>query len=268
MIADAGCPECHPLLPDATQPLPPNLAEHAWLIELLRDGRIPIAAQPIVYANDWGRVFGWECLLADRRRDGSLRYPARPFPLAQSLGLEEALDVVGHMGTFAQVRTLADPPVFFLNVSPDSLHASPACSRGPLALARASGLPPDHLILEICRDGAGEIEQHREALAMYRAAGVRVALDDLGAHNGPLDLIEALEPDIVKLDRAIVHGVARNPVRAAITGALLPVLRELGMQVVAEGVEQQEDAVWLAERGADYLQGFLFGYPTWPPVRR
>jgi EAL domain-containing protein (putative c-di-GMP-specific phosphodiesterase class I) len=95
-----------------------------------------------------------------------------------------------------------------------------------------------------------------------REMGFRIAIDDLGAGYAGLTSFAALEPDVVKLDMSIVQGVHRDPIRRKLVGSVTALCRELGILVVAEGVEQPEERALLTELGCDLLQGFLFGEPS------
>ena len=103
----------------------------------------------------------------------------------------------------------------------------------------------------------------RNILDFYRKGGFRVALDDLGSGYGSLDLLDALRPDFAKLDMSLVREV--DSYRAAIASKLLELAKDLGVAVVAEGIETEEQWRWLVARGADFAQGYFFARPAFPP---
>ncbi len=92
-----------------------------------------------------------------------------------------------------------------------------------------------------------------------------MALDDLGAGYSSLNLLASLRPDFVKLDVGLVRDVDRDPYRTAIAAKLLDLAKDLGVIVVAEGVETEEQWRWLVAHGADLAQGFFFARPASPP---
>lgn len=102
---------------------------------------------------------------------------------------------------------------------------------------------------------------------MYRAAGFKVALDDLGAGFSSLNLLQALRPDFVKLDIALVTGIDRDPFKAVLAGKLIEAARAFDMLVVAEGVETEAEYHWLRDHGAHLWQGFYFARPAAVPTR-
>ncbi len=111
-------------------------------------------------------------------------------------------------------------------------------------------------------DDLGHVSQ---ILETYRSEGFLVALHDIGSGYSGLTWLGALRPDFVKLDRGLVHGVSENEVQSTIIAKLIELGHELGITVIAEGVERPEDFAWLRANGADLAQGYLFAAPASPP---
>ncbi len=95
-----------------------------------------------------------------------------------------------------------------------------------------------------------------------KEAGVRFAIDDLGYGHSSLESLVVLEPDLVKIDRSCVTGIAQDKIKRSQLNRLLRVLKPCGCEIIAEGVETEEDASSLLDLGVDYGQGFLFGKPN------
>ena len=104
-------------------------------------------------------------------------------------------------------------------------------------------------------------------MTTYRQAGFRVALDDLGAGYGSLNLLSQLRPDFVKLDMKLVRDVHLDPYKAGITSQLLEMARKLGIATVAEGIESAGELDWFRDHGVDFVQGFYIARPASPPPR-
>jgi EAL domain-containing protein (putative c-di-GMP-specific phosphodiesterase class I) len=100
------------------------------------------------------------------------------------------------------------------------------------------------------------------AVRALRAAGYRVALDDLGEGFGGLSWLVNAPPDLVKLDLSVVRGIEASPSRQDFVRAIVAVARPAGALVLAEGIESQAEANTLVELGCDLLQGFHFGRPA------
>jgi EAL domain-containing protein (putative c-di-GMP-specific phosphodiesterase class I) len=99
-------------------------------------------------------------------------------------------------------------------------------------------------------------------VAMLRRRGYRIAVDDLGAGYAALGAIATLEPDIVKLDMSLVRDIDQHATKRRVVGAIATLCRELGSQVIAEGVETPAELGAVRELGIDLIQGFLLARPT------
>jgi EAL domain-containing protein (putative c-di-GMP-specific phosphodiesterase class I) len=94
-----------------------------------------------------------------------------------------------------------------------------------------------------------------------RALGYQIAVDDLGAGYAGLTSLAQLQPELIKIDMSLVRDIDREPTRRMLVGMMLGVAREMGMTVVAEGVETVAERDTLIELGCDLLQGYLFARP-------
>jgi EAL domain-containing protein (putative c-di-GMP-specific phosphodiesterase class I) len=103
------------------------------------------------------------------------------------------------------------------------------------------------------------------SLDQLRAAGVRIAVDDAGSGYAGLEHILDLRPDVLKLDRALVQGIAAHPGRQAMCDAMVRFAGRTGAVLVAEGVEDEEDLRVLRYLGVRHAQGFLLGRPEIRP---
>ncbi|MCM8794372.1 MAG: diguanylate cyclase [Candidatus Omnitrophica bacterium] len=136
-------------------------------------------------------------------------------------------------------------------------------------------IPTEHLIgelKELQKNGACCVEISEQQILSdpsflvgpvreLKAAGVAVALDDMGFGRSSLESLIILEPDIIKIDRSLIQGVASNPVMQGLLKRLLDAISALGLEVIAEGVETEEDFDYLKKAGIQYCQGFLFAKP-------
>ena len=126
-----------------------------------------------------------------------------------------------------------------------------------------TGLAPGRLELEITEGVL--IEDFDRGLALLRrlkALGVRISMDDFGSGYSSLSYLQAFPFDKIKIDRAFVMNLGRNPQSAAIVRAVIGLGHGLGMSIVAEGVETQEQLGFLAEEGCDAVQGYFIGKPA------
>jgi EAL domain-containing protein (putative c-di-GMP-specific phosphodiesterase class I) len=147
----------------------------------------------------------------------------------------------------------------FLNVTPASF-IDPGYAQQLADAARESGIPPEAIVIELLESGGSDVCAFAQATQAFRSHGFLVAVDDFGAGHSNLDRLLTLRPDIVKLDRSLIH--AHQPdLRESVMPKLVSLLHEAGMLVVAEGIETEEDLLLAARSGVDFVQGFLFGQP-------
>jgi EAL domain-containing protein (putative c-di-GMP-specific phosphodiesterase class I) len=212
-----------------------------------------IAYHPIVKPADRS-VFGYEALL--RTEESSLPSPAAVLDAAERLG---QLDEVGRR---MRVRAAAAMPpegrgVLFVNLHPRELSDETLYdASSPL------GRIAKRVVLEITERAALEgLQDVRERVARLRRMGFRLAVDDLGAGYAGLTSFATLEPEVVKFDISLVRGVDSNDVKRRIIEKMTTLAHDMGILVVAEGVETAAERDVLESVGCELMQGFLFARP-------
>ena len=121
------------------------------------------------------------------------------------------------------------------------------------------------VVLEVTeRATIDDVKDVQARVAKLRHLGFRIALDDLGAGYAGLSSFAVLEPEIVKLDMSLVRNVHLSEIRARLIGSMTNLCKQMGMLVVAEGVEAHEERDSVRAIGCDLLQGYLYAKPG-PP---
>jgi EAL domain-containing protein (putative c-di-GMP-specific phosphodiesterase class I) len=156
-----------------------------------------------------------------------------------------------------------------LNFVPQSMR-SPESILSVIAAATRAHLPIERLILEITEGAAiDDRVQFAEMVNEHRGLGIKFAIDDFGAGYSGLNLLADFQPDLIKLDIKLVRGIEHLGPRQAIVRAVGQACYDMGIDVIAEGVETVEEYRWLANAGIRLFQGFLFarpGFESFPPV--
>ena len=236
----------------------------AMVESALKDRRMRLAFQPVVYASDptlIGFFEGFIRLL--NLRDQVI--PARDFIAAveqRQLGRE--IDCAAlQLGLMAMQR---NPQIrVSINMSARSVGYRPWMDILTRALADSPRLGAN-LILEINEQSALQVpDVLKPFMAEMRDRGIVFALDDFGAGTTALKLLEEMEFEIAKIDGSLVKHVDRSAEGKSAVRAAIAMAQELGMYVVAEAVETEGEANWLREAGVGCLQGYLFGPPTVTP---
>jgi EAL domain-containing protein (putative c-di-GMP-specific phosphodiesterase class I) len=220
-------------------------------------GSLWMAYQPIV---SWSRrtVFGYEALL--RSSEPSLPNPAAILDAAERL---ERLPDLGRAIRAAACRPpapLPDGAVLFVNLhTHDLLDEDLFDPTSPLAAASRN------VVLEITeRASLHHIPDVQARIARLREMGFRIAVDDLGAGYAGLTTFAQLEPEVVKLDMSLVRNVHLQPTKQTLVRTMIAMCKELGMSVVAEGIETPEERDVIVAAGCDLMQGELFAMPGKP----
>ena len=229
----------------------------------LEPGVISPVFQPIVDLTS-GKTVGFESLA--RFNLEPVRGPDAWFHMAASVGHLEELELAAIREGVACLDRLPRGTYLSLNLSPDTARA-PDFERSLL------GLPPERTVLEITEHA--EVPDYlalREALTSFRKRGARLAVDDAGAGFASLRHILQLEPDIMKLDISITRNVDIDRSRRALASALASFGEEMGIELVAEGIETLAELQALRALGVRYGQGYFIGRPAaepkapaWPP---
>ena len=218
-----------------------------------------MAFQPIVDV-DGGGVFAYEALVRGAGGEGAAHVlgevnsanrgvfdrdcRVRAIQLAHRLGAVEAGASVS------------------INMMPTSI-GDPANGIGhTLTAADEAGFPAERIILEFTEHEPLDIELVRRIIHTHRKWGFRTAIDDFGAGHSGLTLLAELQPDIVKLDMALVRQIDTSRVKQVIVGSITRMCDDLGLVVVAEGIETEGEFTSLRDLGVRLMQGFLLAPPA------
>ncbi|WP_404298080.1 EAL domain-containing protein [Halomonas sp.] len=150
-----------------------------------------------------------------------------------------------------------------INFLPNAVYEPAACIQATLDVSRRVGWPTDRLVFEFTETERVTDQGHfKRIIDSYRMMGFTTALDDFGNGYANLDLLTELEPDKLKIDRQLVMGCDQDRRRQALLRAVHGLGSELGLELIAEGVETREEALWLARVGITRQQGFFYARPA------
>ena len=224
--------------------------------------------QPLLDAADH-RLTGFEALLRWRQEDGTLISPDRFIPLAEETGVivelgNWAIDQACRQLVSWQAMGLDDLRMS-VNLSARQLRDSGLIDTVAQALSR-NGMSPSALELEITESSVMERPSEAiELLDALKASGVSIAIDDFGTGYSSLSYLKLFPLDRLKIDRSFVSDIETDPNDAAIVTAAVSLAHNLGLRVIAEGVETATQVARLRELGCDELQGYHFSKPLPAP---
>ena len=222
--------------------------------------------QPIVSAAHGG-VVGFEALVRwDHPQRGALS-PEQFLEAAEEAGLLRQIDDAVLRDACLQISAWATSrsgmtPRLSVNLSASSL-ADPQLKNRVQQMLLDCGFPPRHLFLEITETTLVEdLSSAYDNISALEAHGIRLAIDDFGTGYSSLSYLKRFPVGILKIDRSFVDGLGRSGEDEIIVETVIQMACSLGLEVVAEGVETEQQADWLRACGCHYLQGYLYGKPA------
>ena len=240
-----------------------RLSMESDLHRALQREELVLHYQPIVNV-ETGEIVGVEALVRWLHPERGVLYPDAFIPLAEDSGLIVPLGEwvlrAACRQAIAWQEAGAGPLFISVNLSPRQMRQELASVVAQVL--RETGLSPSHLMLEVT-EGAIMVEMERaiSLLLSLRGMGVQVCVDDFGTGHSSLSHLKMLPVDVIKVDRSFVWDMVGNRADAAIVASVVTLAQALGLRVIAEGVETEEQAALLRRMGCREMQGFLFSRP-------
>ena len=149
-----------------------------------------------------------------------------------------------------------------INMLPQSVGDPGHGIEHTVAAATATGFPIDRIIFELTEHERLDIALLGRILRTHRRYGFRTAIDDFGAGHSGLTLLAAFQPDIVKLDMALIREIDASRVKQVMVGSIVRMCADLGVALVAEGIETVAEYATLRDLGVTLMQGYLLARPA------
>lgn len=222
-----------------------------------------MAFQPVVDLEE-GRIEAHEALVRGPAGEGAATVLAQLTPdnlyaFDQACRVK-AIELAARLGLDTRLN---------INFLPNAVYQPRACIQMTLQAAHRQGFPLNRLTFEFTENERVQNPAHTSAIIEeYRRHGFQIALDDFGTGYSGLVRLAELRPDILKLDRRLIQDCDRAPVRQAILRSLVTLGREIGVKLVAEGVEREGEMEALRAAGLRYMQGFHFARPAFEALAR
>ncbi|GJD54881.1 putative signaling protein [Methylobacterium dankookense] len=227
-------------------------ARRSRIEQVIAAGDLDMVFQPLYRVAD-AQLIGFEAL--SRFRPEPRRPPDTWFAEAEAVGLGEELKFLAVERALTAFSRL-DPTLRL------TLNLSPGAILGPRFASAITEALLHRVVIELTEHAeVPSYEALRSALAPARAKGLRLAIDDVGAGHATFRHVLDLAPEMIKLDRSLVHGIHTDNARRALAEALTMYGRRIGCEVVAEGIETADDYAILQDIGVTRAQGYLLGRP-------
>ena len=232
--------------------------------DAITDNRVEVFYQPIYSVRD-KKFISAEALARLRDSNGNIVMPGHFIPVAEEYGL---IEKIGEIVFEKSCRALKESRMRKLGIKYVEVNLSVSqCENEKLAenfrnIMKSFNLPPETINLEITETST--LNQRNILLENMRSLkdlGCSFSLDDFGTGESNLNYIVDMPVDIVKFDRTMTQDYFVNERAKLVMGATIRMIKELGLKIVAEGIETKEQLDCMIELGVDYIQGFYFSRP-------
>ncbi len=232
---------------------------------IIRKKQLATHFQPLVSIRR-GMVIGYEALSRGLAGDNEIVIPPDTlFTLAERYDMSLELDRACReraFANFAPLHARNKDMLLFVNVDASLLTSNVVGSGHIEALSNTLNVHPGNVVIEIIESHVQDTASLMRFIHRYRQLGFLIALDDVGAGHSNLERIASIKPEVIKIDRFLISNIHQEFYKQEVVNALTALARRIGAMTVAEGVECEEEAVYLMGAGADVLQGFHFARPA------
>ena len=207
------------------------------------------------------RIYSYEALVRGPSGESAFSVlgqvnPINRYAFDQSCRVK-AIDLAARLGIIETGAKLS------INFIPGAMYRPEACVRATLTAAKRAGIANDKIVLELTEnEQIVDFTLLGQIFDVYRRNNLRIAIDDFGAGFAGLGLLARFQPDVIKLDLEVVRGVDHDLPRRVIIAGLVRMASELGLHVVAEGVETEAELTALLGLGVTLIQGYYFAKPA------
>ena len=218
---------------------------------------------PVVRLAD-AEIIGYEAL-SRGPEGGEFERPDKLFRVAYDSDLVVRLERLCRRTAISSAHELPEGRLLFINIEPESIADPELRDIMFTSLLADAALTPDRIVLEITeRTAIVDFVTFRSTLEYLRSMGFAIAVDDAGAGYGSLQCLAEVRPEWLKVDMSLVRGVDTDKVRRHLIESIVQFCRDIGVSLIAEGIETEAERATLMDIGVMYGQGFLYGTPA-PP---
>jgi len=243
--------------------------EASWIDILIENRSICTYYQPIVNVISGKiNIAGYELLTRGIDENGELISPFKMFEAARVRNKVFALDRVCRMEAVKNASLVTDK-LIFINFIPTAIYVPQHCLSSTFEVINQLDIKPEQVVFEVVEtDEVKDVQHLQSILDYYRVHGFKYALDDVGTGFNNLSLLAQMKPDFVKLAIEFTNGVSKDKQKQKIAEEVLQIAHQHGSMALAEGVELEEDFIFLQKMGYDLFQGYYFAKPQDRPIEK
>lgn len=235
--------------------------KYSWFFEVLINQTLFFKYQPVFNLTS-GEVIAHECLARATGKDGAAFSGKQLVDAALSSQCVHEFDELARRTCLEAIADLKTDQTFFINVLPNAIIQNPQALAQNFQQVFDLGLQPQQIVFELTEvEALSNCPEINEIIPWIREQGFGIAVDDLCGNVAFDHYFTGFYPDLIKLDRQLVHGCSRHPLQQVLMKSLLHSAHELGIFVLAEGLEDAADIEFCRELGVDFGQGYGLGMP-------
>ncbi|MBH0231521.1 EAL domain-containing protein [Halobacillus yeomjeoni] len=238
---------------------------NSHMSDIIHESSFTAHLQPIIDVRQ-NKIYGYESLL---RTEGHTVNPAELFSYAARSGLQSMLDQQARKAAIkAKHDHLEKGQKIFINFLPSTIYVPEFCLKHTFKIVEEYKVDPSDLVFEVVEtENISDVDHLKSILETYKSSGMKVALDDVGKGYSTLERLTLLNPDYVKIDRSYIDHCHVNVENQKFLKEVVSRSKKLGIKVLAEGIEKEEEYLWLKNIGIDFAQGYFFGRPLPTPEK-
>jgi EAL domain-containing protein (putative c-di-GMP-specific phosphodiesterase class I) len=232
-------------------------------VKFIQEGKLVSHFQPIMDLQNENRIYGYESLLRSDDSESQIS-PGVLFQTASETGLHSLLDQRARETAIRCRKDQLHKGVkSFINFLPSTIYNPEFCLQHTFSFVEKYDVDPADLVFEVVEtEKIVDVDHLKSVFSVYRREGMKVALDDVGAGFATLEMLSRLKPDYVKIDRSYIDHCDTKAAKQSFLKKAVHIARELGIQVLAEGIERKEELDYCRELGVDLAQGYYIGKPA------
>ena len=233
------------------------------LLSIIEEGRIHPVFQPIVSLRD-GQILGYEAL---SRIDGKTKIQDMEefFQLGVHYGKTWEIEKLCRkkiLQTYAQFPETQKTGKLFINVNPLVMQDEKFKQNYTKKQLEKRGIASEKIVIEVTeRNTIDNLQEFQDTMKHYQQEGYEIAIDDVGSCYSGLNVIANTKPRYIKIDMALVRGIDKDPMRQALLKGLVEMANHTSFELIAEGIETEDELELLMKLGIDYGQGYLLERP-------
>lgn len=242
--------------------------EAGWIDDLIINRAVRTFYQPIVRRQNKKNIdiVGYELLSRGVNAEGEIIPPGAMFEAARARDQLFALDRLCRLEAVKNSRMITDK-LLFINFLPTAIYRPEHCLSSTFDMIQQVGANPNNIIFEVVEsEEIANMDHVKSILQSYRQHGFKYALDDVGTGYNSLRVLSELEPDVVKLALEFSIGVSQDTGKQRVARSVAQMAADMGAVALAEGIENEEDFLFLSSIGYELFQGYYFGKPEAHPL--